>query len=628
MFVTIDKDKCVGCNACIRACPLVGVNRAERSGTKSIIAINTEACISCGECIKECEHNARTYIDDTERFFEDLARGKEITLVVAPAFRITEKQADKALNALKKLGVKAVYDVGFGADICTYMHLKAVETNKVGKIISQPCAAVTEYILKYKQSLIPYLSPVHSPISCMAIFLKKTVGVTGSIACISPCIAKKQEFEETGTVDYNVTFARLMEYLEKNNHLTGVSDEFKYDNLPAYCGKIYPRPGGLKACLEFKRPDLKVVTSEGVNRVYDELDIYESTPDAYKPDVFDVLSCGEGCVEGPATRYNLANLLEYKQMTGTLELEAFKARSKQTKFKIDKQYKFFSKLNINDYLRRYAIKRVSNMEVSKAALEDAYSKLLKFTDIEKNFDCRACGYKSCKAMATAIALGLNTEHNCHQYVAKVSEKEQDELQEKNLQIESKNQIITDAVTEIIASVESIGGSSSSLAEYCDENKASMDEMLSEVRSVLEQCDKISEALEGIELVNKKYQAVTDTILDITEQTHILSINASVEAARAGSAGSAFAVVAQEIRTLAENTKRATDGVAEDDEATRAYTERVKVISSDIVTMLQKLAKIVTELQDNMGTLISTGEEINQGVQEISRQANNLNVSSN
>ena len=56
------------------------------------------------------------------------------------------------------------------------MHLKAVEEKKVGKIISQPCAALTDYILKYKHELIPYLSPVHSPMLCGAVYIKKICG--------------------------------------------------------------------------------------------------------------------------------------------------------------------------------------------------------------------------------------------------------------------------------------------------------------------------------------------------------------------------------------------------------------------------------------------------------------------
>ena len=192
MYVTINEKKCIGCNACIRVCPIHDANRATLSsdGEHSVITIDTSKCIGCGECVKSCDHGARSYIDDTEKFFNDLKNGSKITVMVAPAFRLTEPDSDAMLSHLRTLGVDVIYDVSFGADICTYMHIKAVKEKKVGKIMSQPCAALTEYMLKHKHDLIPSLSPVHSPISCTAVYLRKYKNTSGPIACISPCIAQ------------------------------------------------------------------------------------------------------------------------------------------------------------------------------------------------------------------------------------------------------------------------------------------------------------------------------------------------------------------------------------------------------------------------------------------------------
>ncbi|MBQ5334202.1 MAG: chemotaxis protein, partial [Oscillospiraceae bacterium] len=107
------------------------------------------------------------------RMFADLKKGKKITVLVAPAVKVAFRNNwRQVLDFIRKMGADKIYDVSFGADICTYMHLKAVAEKKVGKIISQPCAALTDYILKYKHELIPYLSPVHSPILCGAIYIR------------------------------------------------------------------------------------------------------------------------------------------------------------------------------------------------------------------------------------------------------------------------------------------------------------------------------------------------------------------------------------------------------------------------------------------------------------------------
>ena len=209
-MVRIEPDRCVGCNACIRACPVNDANMSKEIDGKAVITINEKNCICCGECIKACVHNARYYEDDTARFFRDLKTGKKITVLVAPAVRIAFKNNwRQVLGTVRKLGASVIYDVSFGADICTYMHLKAISEKRVGKIISQPCAALTDYILKYKHELIPYLSPVHSPIMCGAVYIRKYAGDNNAIAVLSPCIAKKTEFSDTGIVEYNVTYAGL-----------------------------------------------------------------------------------------------------------------------------------------------------------------------------------------------------------------------------------------------------------------------------------------------------------------------------------------------------------------------------------------------------------------------------------
>lgn len=50
---------------------------------------------------------------------------------------------------------------------------------------------------------------------CIAIYVRKILGFKGKIAAISPCIAKIDEFRETGVIDYNVTMEHLKKYFEK-----------------------------------------------------------------------------------------------------------------------------------------------------------------------------------------------------------------------------------------------------------------------------------------------------------------------------------------------------------------------------------------------------------------------------
>ena len=79
-------EKCVGCNRCISVCPVITANVSTVRDGRQRIEVNSSQCVGCGSCFDACEHQARSYTDDTERFFEDLKRGEKISVLIAPAF--------------------------------------------------------------------------------------------------------------------------------------------------------------------------------------------------------------------------------------------------------------------------------------------------------------------------------------------------------------------------------------------------------------------------------------------------------------------------------------------------------------------------------------------------------------
>ncbi len=113
--------------------------------------------------------------------------------------------------------------------------------------------------------------------------------------------------------------------------------------------------------------------------------------------------------------------------------------------------------------------------------------------------------------------------------------------------------------------------------------------------------EMKKALEKSKAV-KNIDVLTESILQITEQTNLLSLNASIEAARAGAAGKGFAVVADEIRKLAENSRHA---------ANKIQNVTMEVIESveDLALGSEKVLNFIgTQVISDYKTMVSIGEQ--------------------
>jgi len=105
--------------------------------------------------------------------------------------------------------------------------------------------------------------------------------------------------------------------------------------------------------------------------------------------------------------------------------------------------------------------------------------------------------------------------------------------------------------------------------------------------------------------------VVKVITSIAEQTNLLALNATIEAARAGEAGKGFAVVAGEVKELAQETARATEDIARRVEAIQADTDGA-------VAAIEQIGAIIAQINDFQMTIASAVEEQTATTNEISR----------
>ena len=614
-------DNCVGCNKCISVCPVLKANHAVEENGKNKIIVDGKACISCGACFDACAHSARSYNDDTERFFEDLKKGEKISLLLAPAFLANyPKEYESVLGGLKQLGVNRIISISFGADITTWGYIKYITEHNFTGGISQPCPAVVGYIEKYIPELIPSLVPIHSPMMCGAIYAKKYMKITDKLAFISPCIAKKNEIDDPncgGYVSYNVTFDHLMDYVRKNN-ISGpkVTDEIEYG-----LGSIYPMPGGLKENVYwFCGEDVFIRQIEGEKHAYEFLEDYKERVLGKKelPFMVDALNCAKGCIYGTGVEeektttddilYELQKIKEASKKTGRKHTWSRNLSPKQRLACLNKQFK---DLDINDFIRHYSDKS-QGLEIDRPSISELdaiYASMEKDTKQKQTINCSACGYATCKDMATAIHNGCNNKNNCIQYIKGEVEKDGEiarqmaqEMEGKNAEIQAKNEMIEQLVAEVTDNFESLD---SSIAEMSIGNNSNAEEstgISTSMSDVVAFCDHLKDSLQQIQELLVKLEENNAEITDVAEETNLLSLNASIEAARAGEAGRGFAIIAENIKKLADHSK----DTASDSDLNK---EQIQNAIESLLDNAGKLIDVIDGVNVRVTNLAASTEEI-------------------
>lgn len=637
--ICVNIDKCVGCNACVRACPVGDANIARKDENDNlVITIDDDRCIKCGACIRACSHGARSFNDDIDRFLADLKRGEEIAMIAAPAIKIAfDGNWRHALQWLRNQGVKAIYDVAYGADICTWAHIRYLEQHPGAKVISQPCAAVVNYALYHRPELIKSLSPIHSPMLCMAIYLRKVLGFKGKIAAISPCIAKIDEFHQTGLIDYNVTMEHLKKHFQDNNvnlPLVKIYSEFEFDGYQGLEGAIYPKPGGLMRNLQIHKPELSVITSEGPDKLYKDLDIYLEQKKEHLPAVFDVLNCETGCNGGPATGVDYHRFI-MNDIMYDVEQYASQVRKKNTSKKgVDKEFEAFDKmLNLNDFIRTYQPLKKTTVNVTEADINRAFEALDKHTEVERNFDCHACGYSSCREMAVALAKGINAKENCYQYIMKTIREERHKVAEVNSEVLQMNQELMEIFGQLTLNIDKVKEEADSIKEAGAKSSNEMSSVAEHMSQLNTLNQNIAEAVKNINSNVEKYADMTQDVEKIAGKINLLSLNAAIEAARAGEAGRGFAVVASNIRELSESSKTSVGSAKKNDEGINSAIEEINVVIKHFNDTVEEMVSIVNSaitnventsensrmIQDSMITV----SQIADKVQKVIQQTNSI-----
>jgi two-component system NtrC family sensor kinase len=410
--LTVASDRCRRCYSCVRGCPAKAIRVLE--GHADIIP---ERCVGCGRCVGLCSQRVKRIVDNLPAVREVL-RHPDPVVMLAPSFAAAflDARPGQIIAALRRCGFTAVQEVAFGADLVSEVYQRLYNDDPVRMLITTPCPAAVLYIEKYAVDLLPFLSPVLSPMAAMGKALKCRLRPGCQTVFAGPCTAKIREVQEPEVqpwVDAAMTFDEVTQLIRECGVDPRELNDEEFDPPNSLLGGLYPMGGGLirvaglptdlfqnsvhhvEGRAEFRDLIGRLAKCQGENRLGE-----------LQTRFFDVLFC-QGCIDGPVMP-DLEGRLRRKERI----VEYLHARRPVSRSIWETTVKSLANLDLS---RSFRPDPQSHSIPSDDEIRQILARTNKYT-LQQELNCGACGYKSCREKAIAVWNGVAEVDMCLPYM--------------------------------------------------------------------------------------------------------------------------------------------------------------------------------------------------------------------